>query len=73
MGVPVQHGRQGRRRRLVQPAATPEIESDCTVHSLPVGVSGVRGYRHGDVCHLGRLVLHGLHVLLRDQPVQDWH
>lgn len=73
MGVPVQHGRQGGRRRLVQPAATPEIESDRTVNGLPVGAGGVRGYRHGDVYHIRGLVVHGLHVFLRDQPVQDRH
>lgn len=51
MGVPVQHGRQGWRRRFVQPAASPEVESDRTVHGLPVGVGGIRGCWHGDVRH----------------------
>lgn len=78
LGVPVQHGRQGRQRRrrwrrIVQPAAAAKVESDRSVHGVPVGAGGLRGHRHGDVRHPGRLDVPGQHVFLRDQPVQDWH
>lgn len=73
LGVPVQHGRQGRRRGLVQPAAAPKIPSDRTVHGVLVGAGGVRGHRHRDVRDPGRLDVHGQYVFLRDQLVQDRH
>lgn len=73
VGVPVQHGRQGRRRRLVQPTVTAKIPSDCTVHGLFVGTGGLRGCGHCDVRHSGGLDVPGQHVFLRDQPVQDRH
>jgi len=38
-----------------------------------VGAGGVRGHRHSDVRHAGRLVVPGQHVFLRYQPVQDRH
>lgn len=86
LGVPVQYGRQGRQwwrqwqrwrrrrwRRLVQPATAAKIESDRAVHGVPMGAGSVRGHRHGDVRHPGKLDVHGQHVFLRDQPVQDRH
>jgi len=73
VGVPVQHGRQGRRRGLVQPTVASKVQGDRAVHGLSVGAGGVRGHRHGDVRHAGRLDVSGQHVLLRDQPVQDRH
>lgn len=73
VGVPVQHGRQGWRRGLVQPTAAAKIPGHCTVHRLFVGAGGVRGHRHGNFRHPGRLDVHGQYVLLRDQLVQNRH